>query len=192
MTRPSIERREFFRVKDRLFIEFRLVNEEESRVLEKSLRESNPASESLRGQAEFASPDAAFGRDEIFAYLEMLDRKLNMVIDLLSRKEHVYHGSYMDVTLSGSGIKYVSETKLDEGAFMEIRLALPLFSGARIAALGKVVRSRRLSAEGKDAWETAVSFAAISESDRDILVRYVFSKERKTLRTRHEPRADEP
>jgi hypothetical protein len=192
VTRPSTERREFFRVKDRLFIEFRLVDEEESLVLEKTLRESNPVPEPLRGQAEFASPDAAFGRDEIFAYLEMLDRKLNMVIDLLSRKEHVYQGSYMDVTLSGSGIKYVSETRLDEGAFMEIRLVLPFFPGTRITALGKVVRSRRLSAGDKDAWETAVSFAAINEKDRDILVRYVFSKERKTLRTRHEPQADEP
>lgn len=192
MTRPSIERREFFRVKDRLFVEFRVVDEEESRVLEKTLRELNPASELLTGQAEFAPPDDAFGKGEIFAYLEMLDRKLNMVIDLLSRKEHVYHGSYMDVTLSGSGIKYASETKLDEGVSMEVRLVLPVFPGARIVALGKVVRSRRLSAEGKDAWETAVSFAAISERDRDILVRYVFSKERKTLRTRHESRVDEP
>jgi hypothetical protein len=41
--------------------------------------------------------------------------------------------------------------------------------------------------EGGDEWETAISFVAINEKDRDVLVSYVFSKERESLRSRHEP-----
>ena len=110
----------------------------------------------------------------------MLDRKLNMVIDLLSRKDQVFQGSYVDVVLSGSGLKYVTNTKLDTGVFVEIRLALPFFPQPRIAALGKVVRCQRRHVKGKDEWEASVKFVAINEKDRDLIVGYVFSKERES------------
>ena len=185
MTVPTTERREFFRIKDRLFIEFREVDHEESLALEKSLRESNSMPEPLQ-QFDPGSPNAAFGRDDIYAYLEMLDRKLNMVIDLLSRKDQVFYGSYLDVVVSGSGLKFVSGVKLDEGIFVEIRLVLPFFPKPRIAALGKVVRCVEQPAEGGNGWETAISFVAINEKDRDVLVGYVFSKERESLRLGYE------
>ncbi len=181
MTVPSTERREFFRIRDRLFIEFREVDFEESLALQKNLRESNSMSESLQ-QFDLRSPNAAFGQDDIYAYLEMLDRKLNMVIDLLSRKDQVFHGSYLDVVVSGSGLKFVSDIKLDEGVFVEIRIVLPFFPKPRIAALGKVARCLEQLVDGRDVWETAVSFVAINEKDRDVLVGYVFSKERESLR----------
>lgn len=192
MEPPSNERREYFRVEDRLFVELRKVDEEESRALEKNLRDSSFLSEPFRGRAAAGPAGPAFEKDDILACLETIDGKLNMILDLLSTKERVYHGSYVDVVLSGSGLKFVSETELDEGAFVEIRLVLPFFPRTRIAALGKVVRSRRHGAGGKDAWETALSFVAISEKDRDILVRYVFSRERESLKKRREPRTDEP
>ena len=180
MTVPPDERREFFRIEDRLYIEFRQVDRDESLALEKNLQGSNSMSEYLLQQVEFRSPNAALGKDDIYGYLEMLDRKLNMVIDLLSRKDQVFHGSYVDVVLSGSGLKYVTDTKLDAGAFVEIRLALPFYPQPRIAALGKVVRCQRHHAKGKDVWETSVKFVAINEKDRDVIVGYVFSKERES------------
>lgn len=179
MTNSRIERREFFRIEDRLFIEFRQIDPEESLALQKEQAPDSP-SEHLQ-QVEFR-PSSAFGKDDVYAYLEMLDRKLNMVIDLLSRKDQVFHGSYTDVVLSGSGLKYVSDVRLDAGVFVEIRLVLPFFSKPRIVAFGKVVRCERHPGEGKDAWDISVQFAVISEKDRDALIGYAFSKERESLR----------
>jgi hypothetical protein len=184
MTDPPVERREFFRVNDRLYIEFRQVDPEESLVLEKNLEGSKVMSDTLRQVGLRSSNAAAFGKDDIYACLEMLDSKLNMVIDLLSRRDLVFHGSYVDVVVSGSGLKCVSDMKLDAGVFVEIRIALPFFPKPRIAALGKVVRCERY-VEGEDAWETSVSFVAINEKDRDVLIRYIFSKEREALGRGH-------
>lgn len=190
---PSTERREFFRVEDRLYIEFREVDAEESQALEKSLggRDSLPESYAEL-VSEVKSGHTSFERDAIYAYLETLDSKLNMILDLLSRKEQVVHGSYMDVVLSGSGLKFSLGTRLEEGVFLDLRMVLPSFPRVRISALGRVVRCRKLDTAGADNWETAVTFVAISEKDRDVLVRYVFSRERELLRTRHEPQVDEP
>lgn len=190
MTLPSTERREFFRVKDRLFVEFREINREESEDLEKNLRGSNSTPGSLGGRVEIGQLDTVLGKNEIYAYLEMLDRKLNMILDLLSRREPAFHGAYLDVVLSGSGLSYVSDIKLEEGAFLEVRVVLPFFPKPRIGALGKVVRSQKCSTGDKEAWETAVSFVTINEKDRDILVGYVFSRERELLRAGDGPRAD--
>jgi hypothetical protein len=181
---PSNERREYFRVKDHLFVEFREVDEEEFGVLEKSFKEGT-TSASSQGQGEFKFAGSTFGKDEIFGYLEMLDRKLNMIIDLLSRRDPTFHGTYTDLVVSGSGLKYFSDVELQEGAFLEVRLVLPFLSKPRIIALAKVVRSRKRVVEGRQTWETAVSFVAMNEKDRDVLVGYVFSKERESLRTRH-------
>jgi hypothetical protein len=190
MTDPPAERREFFRVRDRLYIEFRQVDPEESLVLEKNLQESNAMSDALRNVGLSSSNTAAFRKDDIYAYLEMVDRKLNMVIDLLSGKDQLFHGLYVDVVVSGSGLKYVSDRKLDAGVLVEFRLALPFFPKSRIAALGKVVRCEKRDVKGNDAWETSVSFVAINEKDRDVLIRYVFSKERKASGREHASWAD--
>jgi c-di-GMP-binding flagellar brake protein YcgR len=124
---------------------------------------------------------------ELYSYLEMLDRKLNTIIDILSRKDNVFHSKYVDIDISGAGIKYCSDTKLEEGSYLELRIILPYFPNPRIAALGRVVRSSHQSVEGKDSWETAVSFVSLSEKDRDILISYVFSKEREILRANQKP-----
>jgi hypothetical protein len=88
----------------------------------------------------------------------------------------------MDIVLSGSGFKFASEEQLDEGSFVEVRLVLPFFPKPRIAALGEVARCQRCNLEDKDVWETAIRFVEINEKDRDLLVGYVFSKERESLK----------
>ena len=95
MTTSLDERREFFRVRDHLFVEFRQIDPEESLALKKNLQNSGSMSEPALGQFEPWASNKAFGKDDIYTYLEMLDRKLNMVIDLLSARDHPFHGSYM-------------------------------------------------------------------------------------------------
>ena len=146
------------------------------------MQKSGDLSEPVLRQFEPWASNKPFGKDDLYTYLEMLDRKLNVVIDLLSTRDHPFHGSYMDVVISGSGLRYASDMRLEEGSLVEIRLVLPFFPKLRIAALGEVARCERLFIEDRETWETAIRFVEINEKDRDVLVRYVFSKERESLR----------
>ena len=95
--------------------------------------------------------------------------------------------AYEDVTISGSGLMFRSPARLEQGAYLEMGVGLPVRPGYRVKALGKVVRSDPCNNQGEEGWETAVGFAAISEEDQDAIVGYVFSKEREGLRMRQMP-----
>lgn len=183
MASEESERREFFRITDRLFLEFREVSPEESLALEKTLKEADlfpgasaPASHALH-------ETGGLRKNKLYAYLESMDRKLEAVIELLSQRDNRFQGMYFDVTISGSGLKFCSPVKLNEGAFLELRIALSPSVGRRITLLGRVVLINP-SGPGGAGWDTSIAFATISEKDRDALVAYIFCREREGLRTR--------
>ncbi len=183
---PRGERREFFRVKDRLFLEIREVDSEESLALQESLQRSGLLAESL-DQVTSRRPGGGSVRDDVYAYLELVDRKLDMVLDKLAGRDDLFRGGYVDVVVSGSGLRYASDRRLEEGTFLELKIGLPICRGQQVVALGRVMTCTERQTEGGDEWETAISFVAINEKDRDVLVSYVFSKEWESRRAKHEP-----
>ena len=176
------ERREFFRISDRLLLEFKEVSRQESLVLEKTLKGPDLFPGLAASGADALPERSAFRKNELYAYFESIDRKMDAIIELLSVKDKGFQSAYIDVTISGSGLKYCSPIKLDEGAYLELRIGLPSFPGRPIRALGRVVRVTPTRTEDGEGWDTAVSFAAISEKDRDVLVGHIFSRERECLR----------
>ncbi len=181
------ERREFFRISDRLLLEFKEVSRQESFVLEKTLKGPDLFPGLLASGADALPERSAFRKNELYTYFDSIDRKLNALIEMLSDKDNSFQSTYVDVSISGCGLKYCSAVKLDEGAYLELRIGLPSFPGRPIRALGRVVRVTLAGTEERDGWETAVSFAAISEKDRDALVGHIFSRERECLRMKQLP-----
>jgi hypothetical protein len=183
MASEGIERREFFRISDRLLVEYREVSYPESLALEKILRQSDLLAD--RPEIPVAGAGGAVSREsELYGCLETIEKKLDSVIDLLSERECSFQGACVDVTISGSGMMFRSAARLEEGTYLEMSVCLPVYPGHRVRALGRVVRSDPCKKEGEEGWETAVGFVAISEKDRDALVCYVFSREREDLRMR--------
>ncbi|MGD0229649.1 MAG: PilZ domain-containing protein [Syntrophorhabdales bacterium] len=178
------ERREYFRIRDRLLVEFREVGYEESVVLKEGMRQADLPSE---------PPAAMLGggpvsvKDGLYLYLESIDRKLDTIIELLSKTDDLFQGAYLDVTISGSGMRYSSGTRREEGTYLEVRITLPFNSRRRVTALGHVVRSTPSKTENGEGWETAIRFAAMREKDRDTLIGYIFSRERACARTKQMP-----
>jgi hypothetical protein len=177
------EKREFFRIRDHLLVEFRQVSFEESLLIEKSLKHTFSLHSPSDPRLSELPTSPPFIRD-LFAYMEVLDRKLNMIIDVLSRKDDTFLSRYVEVDISGAGIRFGLDRKLEEGSYVELRIILPCFPDVRIGALGRVTRSLPSSPTSGEGWETALGFVAMSENDRDILINYVFSKEREHLRLR--------
>jgi hypothetical protein len=177
------ERRELFRITDRLLVEYRHVTYEESISLERNLRQSFSFHDSTYHHLSELPIGPPFLRD-LYSYLEVMDRKLNMILEALSKKDELFRSRYLDVDISGTGVRFMLDDKLGEGGLLELCLVLPCFPDARIRALGRIVRVWQDSSGDDGSWETAVSFVAMNEKDKDILIGYIFSKERERLRAK--------
>ncbi len=181
------ERREFFRIRDRLQIEFRPVDHEEFLRLERIVK-YNPTQT-------FASPQPNSAKkrkngddsdkEAIISYLVMLDRKVSMILDLLakSKVDDLYTRRYLDVEISGSGLSFISDVPLPEKGYAELHLMLPVFPYPNIPVLFQVVRNVKHERDSRVDWDIACKFLVVNDADRDLLVQYIFEREREQIRS---------
>ena len=181
------ERREFFRIKDRLEIEFRNVDQMEFLRLEHIVK-YNPTQAFVQSQSarpKKNKPGGGVDSEPLVAFLGMLDRKLSIIIDLLTKSsaDDLYTKRYVEMEISGSGLSFISDVPLPENGYAEFRLMLPIFPYPRIPVLCRVVRSTEREENSHISWAIACKFLAINDSDRDLLIQYIFGKERERIRS---------
>jgi hypothetical protein len=181
------DRREYFRIKDRLAIDVRLISDEEFLQLENTVR-YNPS------QIIDKSCDLHFLKDtishddkeknQVLSYLMMIDKKLDMLIDNLykPKKDELFHSSFAEVEISGNGIKFYSDLEIHGGDYIEIRIVIPRFPHPKITALAQVIRGEERCVNQTRYCETIAQFVVINEEDRDLLIHYIFVKDRERLR----------
>jgi len=183
----SANDREYFRIEDRLSIEYRRLSPEEFVRLESIMRyhpsckPEGPRAEGFR--AEFIV--CGEGQDkELFAYLKVLDKKLDMILELLDSRKggEAYKSLDTRVNISGAGIRFVSDGPLDMGERVELRIVLPIAPFFRLSTLCEVVRIQEQPAGEATGWQIALKFIVINEYDRDVLINYIFTKERERMR----------
>ncbi|OGP64745.1 MAG: hypothetical protein A3K22_04620 [Deltaproteobacteria bacterium RBG_16_42_7] len=186
----TTESREYFRVKVRLPIEFRTISYDEYLNLENIVkcgpaRIADNITEVHLLMKETLSKDER-EKGQIYAYVQMIDKKLDMIIDLLSKPKDdgMYIKKYIDVNISGSGIGFVSDVKLDVGEYVELKIVLPMPPYLKITSLCKVARSKGIEINGVANWEVGLKFEVIKEDGRDLLINYIFTKERESLGSR--------
>lgn len=182
------DKREFFRIEDHLFIEYRKVMQEEYPKLEERMRYT-PA---LRKERPFEdySKKVDLQKEEtekevLYRYIQAIDRKLDIIIGLLCDSKgdtEPFIKTYQRLSISGSGIRFISEIELIEGDCVELRIALPLCYYPGITCLCRVVRSEKIKDDTSPQWLVAMSFDVINEEDRDLLINYIFTKERELIR----------
>jgi hypothetical protein len=85
MAFQEAERREFFRTTDRPLIEFRQIDGEESRLLERNLQKPDFVPYTSHRILSGSPQSPALLTGEVYIYLEMLDRKLNTIVDTHGR-----------------------------------------------------------------------------------------------------------
>jgi hypothetical protein len=180
--------REYFRIDDRLTIEWKRVDGEEFQRLENIIRH-NPsyAADKVR---EMCFPSDVMsqtkgGDEELYAYLKVLEKKLDMILELLGRHEDGpgYTSLTTHVSISGAGVRFASGEPLNPGERVELRLALPIAPFPKIATLCEVVRVGEPAEDGAREWSVAVKFLVMNDYDRDVLINYIFARERERLRS---------
>ncbi len=186
------DRRSHIRIRDKVLLHFREISEEEFR---KTIHDYQSGaklpwdmcnhpyfSQSLHGALKKLRD-----RDETLAQvLELIDQKLDSILNLLNPSEKVDDVSQYIVDISAMGIGFFSSTSLKVGQYLEMHIGL-LPSHVFINCFGRVIRC----AEHEGAYRVAVKFVWISESDQDRLIEHIFQRQVLQLRLRREMKEQE-
>jgi hypothetical protein len=184
-------RREFFRIKDRLTVEFRVIDYEEYARLESLIKYSSTQVAGDTDEVALSNTrnlKVEEDRDPVCSILRMLDRKLDVILDLLRKPDggEAYTRRCVDLVISGSGLKFMSDVFLKEGAYVEFKVVLPVSPHPKVTALCQVQRTENREVNQNPGWEIALKFLTINEEDRDLLINYIFRKEREQIRQKKE------
>ncbi len=113
-----------------------------------------------------------------------IDEKLDRILSHLGSKavdraSQLMSKEPVPVNISGSGMLFPERRKIDEGEFLKMEILIPVFPYFVIPVLAKVCRVEEASGGG---YRIAVDFKDIHEDDRDTLIHYILSRQRRMLR----------
>ncbi|MBW2674789.1 MAG: PilZ domain-containing protein [Deltaproteobacteria bacterium] len=118
----------------------------------------------------------------LYKLIYQANLKMDRILEILESRDT---DRYMSVgteyvNISGSGMSFIATQGFSIGDTIALKLFLPLVSSTWITVMGKVKSSTSLSP--KDGYRTAVHFTGLSEADREMIIRYVFKRQRELLR----------
>lgn len=186
------EKREFFRIRDQLEIEFREIDKKEFAQLEHEIR-YRPSQVFEASSLKVPDEDGRTGENDketLVPYLRIIDRKLSAILDLLSRASHdlrvgqakFFTAWYGEIEISGAGLSLIMPTPFTAGTLLHLKVMLPIFPYPTIHTLCEALRHRETLVNGVPHWKNALKFRTINDLDRDLLVSYIFDKEREQIR----------
>ncbi|MFH0728876.1 MAG: PilZ domain-containing protein [Pseudomonadota bacterium] len=117
--------------------------------------------------------------------LQRIDNKLDRILEKLEC-EHTEVSPADDATIrdiSGSGLGLVLSEPIETGQLLQISMSLPGFPLNSFQAFGRVVRVSPRKGNNDGLFDVAVKFLNMSESDREQLIAYSFSAQRKAIRS---------
>lgn len=108
--------------------------------------------------------------------------KIDRILGILESKDTERYASAGSecVNISGSGMKFVVNQRFSSGDIIAFKVFIPLSSRTWINVLGKVMSVTESDSENK--YSTTVKFIDLSKVDREMIIRYVFQRQRELLR----------
>jgi len=186
----SDERREYFRIADEIVLDYRLLKDEEVDGLLERMRSR------LVDRFSAASSFAATTRQmahlihkvqtespELARCLQAIDQKLNMIAQLfVSEQMALDDQPTREVSLSAGGVAFRAQHELRTDSLLELRMVLfPSMIG--ILTISRVIHCERMDdGNSQFPWQVAVEYEHLRETDRELLVRHIMSKETEQLR----------
>jgi len=183
------ERRSFFRIHDRLVVEFRQITPEDFTKLRDVIQYNSTQIVDKITETHLLADQELKGKNEgLFAYMGMMNKKLDTIIELLSKSQYgeTYHNVQTEIDLSAAGVQFESHIPLQIGDHTELKIIVPLFPYPKITILCQVVRTENVQGSSAGISRIAMKFLVINEKERDLLINYVFVKERELLRQKKE------
>ena len=116
--------------------------------------------------------------------LTRIDWLLTSILKTLAKDTHLKDAvpQFMNVNLSGSGVRFNAEKEFPVGSLLVLRLILRPF--IPIQAIVKVVRTTKINEGEKVYFDTAMEFTEITEDDREAIIRHIIRSQATILRHR--------
>lgn len=172
-------RRGYARVDDMLRVDYRKVSQEEY-----DRYGSTPVGifKNVFGEPPQMPETEEINLELLYKLIYQANLKMDRLLEILESGDTDRYASVGTeyVTVSGSGMSFIANQAFSIGDTIALRVFLPLVSSTWITVMGKVKSSTSLST--KDGYRTAVQFVGLSEGDREMIIRYVFKRQRELLR----------
>ncbi|MEE9494180.1 MAG: PilZ domain-containing protein [Gammaproteobacteria bacterium] len=188
----SSERREYFRVNDKVALDYRIINGSDLDMLRKKIMNNTAGRfttasdfDTISHQLGHAIQTVKAESPEVAHCLNAIDKKLNtlaqiMVSDEIKLDDYVAR----EANISAGGIAFRAAHQIELGGLLETRIVL-LPSMIGILTVSRVIVCDHVNDEDKKLpWRIAVSHEVLREADRELMVRHVMSKETERLRKR--------
>ncbi len=184
------ERRRYFRIDDHLALKYRVLNREQLAAALSRLQIGYPDRLSLASAFATNSSRMKVAMDrfkrempDVSTYLEGLNEKLDLLIQLLAASENELEDQPThEVSLSASGISFVTHEPVAVGSNLELKLLVfPTY--VCVLAFGTVVHCDGSDVEGAPpSYTIGVDFTHIRENDRELIIQHVTRKQSAMLR----------
>ncbi len=190
------DRRNFYRLEDRVYVEYRHLSKSEVKAM---LTENNRyvpkdddfdlALEIYNQQLRATSIGMRSEIPEAVQYLETLNRKVDLLVGMLAFERFRSAANGIDnvatstYDISEGGISFNAPEPLAKGSYLLLKMVI---MGAKlgIETIGKVVRSRVEKLDKNEMHRVGVEFPYILEMERRSLTKYIFDRQREQIRTR--------
>ena len=182
----SDERRQYFRIKNSLFMSYETIDTNDNKQTQKeTLAEPSPSLRLLKELNEIEQNNKTFltnlplDHKNTSTYINQLNSKISSLSEYLVQNLDIKYKELLEVDLSGGGIRFESESELHKD--QELKLDIVLVPEYRDMIIhGKVVNSQKV--KNKSTFEHSVTFCHIQESDRDAIIKHVFKTQSEQLR----------
>ena len=116
---------------------------------------------------------------KLYELLFDINQKLNILLNHMSEQTGFNMPEAREVNISGGGLRFFSKEAFDAGQRLVLKTFLPVY--AHVVKINcEVVRSLPLDGGG---FSVAVKYVDMDETTRDKIIKYIFAKQRRVLRT---------
>jgi hypothetical protein len=111
--------------------------------------------------------------------LSDMNSKLDLILDrLFGDTEETASAEAKEVTLSVSGVCFITQNKFNLGDLMEVKMFLPIHPPVWIVTYGNITRSDEVDNLNH---EIAIQFNEVEDEVRDILSYYTIKRQRELI-----------
>ncbi len=172
-------RRSYARVDDLLRVDYRKISQKEYERYE-----GNPDGifKNIFGEPLMMPEIGEINLALLYKLIYQANLKMDRILEILESRDNDRYASVgtEHVNISGSGMSFTANQGFSIGDIIALKVFLPLASSTWMTVLGKVMSSTELSP--KEGYRTAVRFIGLSADDREMIIRYVFKRQRELLR----------
>lgn len=187
-------RRSYYRLQDKVYIELRLLDAEKVQLLVNQHRqlpqkkdEDTMYLDQLGRQLENILATVRSESPAAAQALEVMNRKVDFLAGMLFFER--FRNAPADaktvktstVDISEGGLSFNSKAPYKDGTHVELKIVVV---GARVGieTVAQVVNSQKLERKGVEYFRIGLEFPFIAESDRRVLSRYIMDRQREQIR----------